>query len=82
MTFGNGVFVAVAFDGTHRVMTSPDGVTWTAQTAAEANGWDSVTFGNGVFVAVAQGGTHRVMTSPDGVTWTAQTAAEANTWAR
>ncbi len=29
-------FVAVAFDGTgNRVMTSPDGITWTARTAAE-----------------------------------------------
>jgi hypothetical protein len=63
VTFGNGVFVALAFNGTHRVMTSPDGVTWTAQTAAEANGWFSVTIGNGVFVAVAFDGTHQVMTS-------------------
>ena len=67
-------------NGTHRVMTSPDGITWTAQTAAEANGWNSVTYGTGVFVAVASSGTHRVMTSPDGVTRTAQTAAEANAW--
>ena len=35
-----------------RVMTSPDGVTWTAQTAAEANSWNGVTYGNGQFVAV------------------------------
>ena len=27
VTYGNGVFVAVAFDGTNWVMTSPDGVT-------------------------------------------------------
>ena len=63
MTFGCGVFVAVAGDGMHQVMTSPDGVTWTAQTAAEANFWQSVTFGNGVFAAVAVDGTHQVMTS-------------------
>jgi hypothetical protein len=61
-------------------MTSPDGVTWTNRTAAEANSWRSVTYGNGLFVAVAFGGTNRVMTSPDGVTWTNRTAAEANFW--
>jgi hypothetical protein len=71
---GNGLFVAVAGNGTNRVMTSPDGITWTARAAAEANSWQSVCFGNGLFVAVAYTGTHRVMTSPDGITWTARSA--------
>ena len=61
-------------------MTSPDGTTWTARSAAEANQWRSVMYGNGVFVAVSQNGTNRVMTSPDGTTWTARSAAEATTW--
>ena len=80
VTYGNGTFVAVAGNGTSRVMTSPDGVTWTARTAAEANYWTSVTYGNGTFVAVSSDGTSRVMTSADGVTWTARTAAAANYW--
>jgi hypothetical protein len=80
VTYGNGLFVAVASDGTNRVMTSPDGITWTARSAAEANGWRSVTYGNGLFVAVANNGTNRVMTSPDGITWTARSATEANNW--
>ena len=54
MTFGNGLFVAVASSGTSRVMTSPDGINWTSRTAAESNCWTSVTYGNGLFVAVAQ----------------------------
>jgi hypothetical protein len=78
--YGNGLFVAVATDGTNRVMTSPDGTTWTARAAAEANQWPGVTYGNGLFVAVAPSGTNRVMTSPDGTTWTARAAAEANEW--
>ena len=61
-------------------MTSADGVTWTARSAAEASAWLSVTYGSGLFVAVASSGTNRVMTSADGVTWTARTAAEANYW--
>ena len=80
VTYGNGLFVAVASDGTSRVMTSPDGITWTARTAAEVSGWYSITYGNGLFVAVAYSGTNRVMTSPDGITWTARTAAESNVW--
>jgi len=79
VTYGNGVFVAVASSGMNRVMTSPDRVTWTARTAAAANYWQSVTYGNGLFVAVASSGMNRVMTSPDGVTWTARTAA-AKAW--
>src|SRR5690606_5527398 len=64
VTYGNGLFVAVAYDGTNRVMTSPDGITWTSRSAPEANVWYSVTYGNGLFVAVSTSGTNRVMTSP------------------
>ena len=32
VTFGNGLFVAVSYYGTgDRVMTSPDGITWTSR---------------------------------------------------
>merc|ERR1712070_220752 len=78
VTYGNNLFVAVASDGTNRVMTSTNGTTWTARNAAEANSWRGVTYGNNLFVAVAKSGTNRVMTSADGTTWTARNAAEAN----
>jgi len=82
VTYGNGLFVAVAMGGTNRVMTSPDGINWTPRAAAEVNNWTSVTYGNGLFVAVAYSGsgTNRVMTSPDGINWTPRAAAEANNW--
>ena len=80
ITYGNNLFVAVAGSETNRVMTSPDGATWTAQTPAEVTNWSSVTYGNGLFVAVAGGGTNRVMTSTNGASWTPQTAAAANSW--
>ena len=35
-------------------MTSPDGITWTAQTAPRRTRWHAVTYGNGLFVAVAR----------------------------
>jgi ASC-1-like (ASCH) protein len=80
-----GIFVAVAYFGTNRVMTSPDGINWTARTAATASTWYSVCWSPELrlFVAVAEGGTStRVMTSPDGISWTARTAAsETNRWA-
>jgi alpha-tubulin suppressor-like RCC1 family protein len=82
VTYGNGVFVAVANTGTgNRVMTSPDGITWTSSTTAVNNNWCGVTYGNGVFVAVAPTGTgNRVMTSPDGITWTIRSSAADNGW--
>jgi hypothetical protein len=82
VTYGNGLFVAVALSGTgNRVMTSLDGITWTARTSAVDNGWKSVTYGNGLFVAVANTGSgNRVMTSPDGISWTARTSAVDNDW--
>ena len=73
VTYGNGLFVAVAQYSNPIVMTSPDGITWTGQTAPFAY-WTSVTYGNGLFVAVALYSGPYVMTSPDGINWTAQTA--------
>jgi hypothetical protein len=65
VTYGNGLFVAVAVSGTgNRVMTSPDGITWTIRTSAADNLWYGVTYGNGLFVAVAASGIRdRVMIS-------------------
>jgi tetrahydromethanopterin S-methyltransferase subunit F len=81
VTYGNGLFVAVAQSGTNSVMTSSDGITWTSQTSAADNVWNSVTYGNGLFVAVSVTGTgNRVMTSPDGITWTIRTSIPNNAW--
>lgn len=81
VVYGNGLFVAVAFDGTgNRVMTSPDGITWTSRTSAADNAWQNVTYANGLFVAVSADGANRVMTSPDGITWTSRSAAAPNQW--
>ncbi|OGG59525.1 hypothetical protein A3C89_01025 [Candidatus Kaiserbacteria bacterium RIFCSPHIGHO2_02_FULL_50_50] len=82
ITYGNGLFVAVAWSGLgNRVMTSPDGIAWTIQASAADNNWRSVTYGNGLFVAVAQTGVgNGVMTSPDGIIWTTQTSAADNRW--
>lgn len=79
------LFAAVSNIGSmNRVMTSPDGMTWTSRTALGANDhWRSITWSPGVnlFVAVGSaGGVNKVMTSPDGITWTARTPSEAGDW--
>ena len=87
VTYGNGLFVAVSNNsynggtgGTDRVMTSPDGITWTTRTTP-SNAWYSVTYGNGLFVAVAATGTgDRVMTSTDGINWTSRSSAADSGW--
>jgi hypothetical protein len=75
------LFVAVAQSGTNRVMTSPDGITWTARTCPSQL-WQSVAWGAGsanVFVAV--GGNDDVMSSPDGITWTTRTGTgQTSAW--
>ena len=62
-----GLFAAVANTGTgNRVMTSPDGITWTIRTSAVDNQWFFITWAPelGLFAAVAFTGTgNRVMTS-------------------
>lgn len=82
ITFGNGVFVAVAWTGFgNRVMTSTNGSTWVSRDTPADNNWRSVAFGNGVFVAVADNDdgmdTRRVMTSSNnGNTWTMRESAD------
>jgi hypothetical protein len=78
VAYGNGLFVAVGSSG-DRVMTSPDGINWTARSGS--GDWSSITYGNGLFVAVANSGTsNRVMTSPDGINWTLGTSVADNNW--
>jgi len=82
VTYGNGLFVAISWEGRedNRVMTSPDGITWTSRKAPKAS-WAKITYGKGLFVAVAADSTNKnIMTSPDGITWKLQTGAVPNKW--
>ena len=83
-----GLFAAVSQDGTgNRVMTSPNGITWTSRTTPtvpDEPAYQSITWSRelGLFCAVANAGTgNRVATSPDGITWTARsTTGFDNVW--
>jgi hypothetical protein len=73
VSYVNGVFVAVGTAGT--LLTSPDGLTWTAQTSNTNNSLRHVAFGVpsagvGTYVAVGDAGT--IVSSTDASNWTAQ----------
>ena len=78
--YGDGMFVAVAYTGdSDRVMTSPDGITWTSQSGAiNSSNWAAVCYGDGLFVVVGNSGA--VMTSPDGINWTSRISSDNNNW--
>ena len=82
VAWNGALFVAVSSTGTgNRVMTSPDGKTWTLRTPAADIGWTSVVWNGSVFCAVAASAVaDDVMTSPDGLTWTSRTGAATNGW--
>ncbi len=69
--FGNGTFVALGTEwstGASILLTSPNGVAWTSQSApfAAFETFSDVTFANGLFVAVGD----RIWTSANGAAWT------------
>ena len=73
MAFGNGLFVAVGWNGT--ITTSTDGTTWTARTSnMSTNTLKGVVYANSLWVVVGEGGgttnTGGVAYSTDGTTWT------------
>ena len=79
-----GIFVVVSSLGTgDRVLTSPNGIDWTARTSAADYFWRSVCWSEeqNKFVAVSSSGTgDRVMTSSDGITWNLQTTPADYEW--
>ncbi len=83
IAYGDGVYVVVGDSGTDRVMTSTDGISWTAVVAPQ-NDWRSVTYGGtpgsgGMFVAVAAfGGLNQIMTSATGGSWTLRATAASS----
>ena len=87
--YENKLYVAVgsynhAGDNGVRLMTSPDGITWTTRSVQNSD-WQSVAYGNGKFVAVASfvntPDATKVMYSDDGISWTPGTPTSAtNIW--
>ena len=79
VAYGNGLFVMVGNGST--LITSPNGINWTSQTAASNSGWTSVAYGNGVFVVVADSsGGAGLMSSSNGTAWTSRTEPHNSHW--
>ena len=72
------LFVAVASGGTNRVMTSPDGITWTSRTSTSA--CFSVCWSPELSIFVASGTSGTISYSPDGINWTAKSISGSNSW--
>lgn len=70
VAWSGSLWVAVGYDG--RVISSPDGITWTSETSGTSEILWKITWGDAQFVVVGYNGI--VLTSPDGMTWTSQTS--------
>jgi len=66
--------VTVGYSGT--ILTSPDGITWTARSSGTLNNLNGVAYGNSIYVAVGYSGA--ILTSPDGITWTERDSGISN----
>lgn len=73
--FGNGVFLLVS-NSTPAYATSPDGLTWTQQTAYVPTQWGQPVFDGTRFVCPVMGvsNTPKIAVSADGVNWTESAA--------
>jgi hypothetical protein len=69
VTYGKGLFVAVARTGTNRCMVSTDGIIWDAISMPVVRAWEGVAYGNGMFVAVANNNDSAVVISYNGYDW-------------
>lgn len=76
IVYGDNKYVAFGFgpsDGTPKIQTSTDGITWTSRNhvfTGSASPGNAIAYGNGVFVAAA--GTNnptQIAVSTDGITW-------------
>lgn len=74
IAFGAGRFVMVGDRGT--IMSSPDGITWTAANSGITNTLRNVSFGDGLFVATGDSG--RILTSRDGQNWSNRSVPTPN----
>lgn len=82
IVWSGSIFCAVGFNG--RVVTSPDGTTWTERLGLRGTAWGSVSSAyavvwTGAFFCVG-GANGKIATSPDGITWTFQSGLSSTAW--
>jgi hypothetical protein len=83
-SFQLGLLVALSSSGKgNRVMTSPDGISWSSRSSAADNAWTSLCWSpqRELLVAAASSGTgNRIMTSADGLSWTVRSSPADLGW--
>lgn len=77
ITYGNGVFVAIASGGICAYST--DGVNWTECNLPNTSNWTSVTYGDGKFVAIGWSNAYSAY-SIDGINWTISDMPDSINW--
>jgi len=70
VTYGNGTYVAVGYNGGVVYSRASDATSWNPASGTDGESFANVAYGNGTFVAVGSA----VYTSTDGLTWTRQTS--------
>jgi hypothetical protein len=62
ITYGNGLFVTVAYTGVNKTSYSTNAINWNSLPAGDIALFD-VAYGNDTFVAVGRSGSNRVITA-------------------
>ena len=79
MTFGQGTFVAAAYNSTQAAI-SVDGVYWQSITLPSTANWQTAGYGDGTFVLMGSNSTAALTSTDGGRTWVARTTPAANSW--
>lgn len=80
VTYGNGLFVAVATGSTTAAASSTDGITWTSRTLPSSSNWLATTYGGGNFVAVTGATSTVAAYSTNGTSWSSATLPTSGDW--
>ena len=74
VTYGNGTYVAVG--QSDRILTSPNGLAWTAVGLGALTMLTGITYANNTFVTIGESGI--ILSSPNGIVWTDRNSGTLN----
>ena len=70
MTFGNGVFVAIANNDKYVIVSNDNGLTWVEYELSNAiRNWVSIVYNNNKFIAVTSDAKYSASSNDNGETW-------------
>jgi hypothetical protein len=80
VAYGDGRFVAVAYDRNKAAYSTDGGATWTESTLPVSGTWASIAYGDGKFVVVENDGNVAAYSSDGGATWQTSTLPGSDNW--